>query len=597
MNDTCVQEGEGQPLATARRVDQVCKSFETAWRASPGDPRIEDFLGPVPQPERSSVLRELVPLELELRQAQGETPLENEYKERFPDHGELIHVLFSEPGPDRTAFALDGPGSTVSGPDAEARVSSGVLGSPERPRRFADYELLEEIDRGGMGVIFKARQVGLNRLVAVKMIRAGILASEAEVGRFLAEAETIARLDHPHIVPIYEVGDCQGQPFFSMKLVRGGDLNKHRSCLAKSPRAIALLLAAIARAVHHAHQQGVLHRDLKPANILLDDDGRPYVTDFGLAKWLGVERSFSQSSIVGTPAYMAPEQALGHRDDVGAASDVYSLGAILYQLLTGRPPFQADSVMDALLMVLEQDPIRPRSIDPQVDPALERICLKCLEKQPTRRYASAQSLAEDLERYLENGELVANREGIAWRLRRWARREPALVCHLSALSAYGLLQALAYTLRSEIGSIQAPVEIAILSVWALASIAFQSISRSGWGANLARIAWASTDLVALTAVLWTEQAWPASQVACYLLLVAGSGLWFREFLVWLLTALSVTAYLGLVLAERALSLPWANQQRPDVVVTALVVAGLIVGYQVKRVRALSHSLDVVRSDS
>jgi serine/threonine-protein kinase len=587
---------EAQSLESARRIDQVCLRFEAAWRAAPGDVRIEAFLDPTPEPERSALLRELVILELDLRRARGESPSEREYLERCPRHGDLIHALFFDPDRDTTAWVPGGgTDPTATGSNTGLRAPTAATEPSGRPLRFGDYELLEEIDRGGMGVIFTARQLRLNRVVAVKMIRAGLLASRADVRRFLAEAEVAAGLDHPHIVPIYEVGDCQGQPYFSMKLIPGGSLARHRARLAGSPRAIATLMATVARAVHHAHERGILHRDLKPSNILLDAAGQPHVGDFGLARWLEGDRGMTQSgAILGTPSYMPPEQAAGRSEDMTPASDVYSLGAILYELLAGRPPFQADSAMDTLLQVLEQDPVRPRSLDPGIDPGLEAICLKCLEKEPTRRYGSAGALADDLERYLRDEALEACRDALGTRPRRWARREPALACHLGALALYGLLLGLMYALRGEIGGARQLGVLAVLLLWALASLALQSLMRRDRRADGVRLAWAVIDLVALTGVLWFERAWPSSQVACYLLLIAGSGLWFRERLVWLTTALGVIAYLSLVVATRARGLPWADQQRPDIVVAALVVAGLVVGYQVKRLRTLSRSLDLRR---
>jgi predicted Ser/Thr protein kinase len=304
------------------------------------------------------------------------------------------------------------------------------------PCRFAGYELLEEIGRGGMGIVYRARQVGLDREVAVKMILRGPLASGVDRQRFRVEAEATARLEHASIVPVYEVGESQAGPYFSMKYIRGRTLSSLLAQQTLPPREAARILAAVARGVHYAHRHGILHRDLKPSNILVDQQGQPLVTDFGLAKRTGNGAVITQTGdVLGTPAYMAPEQAAGDRGQVGPASDVYSLGAILYHLLTGRPPFQAPSPVDTLLMVLEQDPVPPRMLNPQADRDLEMIALRCLQKPADLRYATAADLAADLEAYL-NDEPIAARSGQFRQLLTQAFRETH---HAPVLENWGLL--------------------------------------------------------------------------------------------------------------------------------------------------------------
>ncbi len=276
------------------------------------------------------------------------------------------------------------------------------------PMVVGDYELLEEVGRGGMGVVFRARQISLNREVAVKMILRGRLASDVDLQRFLAEAGATARLEHLNIVPVYEVGDVEGRPFFSMQYVRGETLADR---LIEGPlpqRDAAQIIATVARAIDFAHRRGVLHRDLKSSNILLARDGTPMVTDFGLAKETGNAESLTHSGmLVGTPAFMSPEQAGGQGGEVGPASDIYSLGCVLYHALTGRPPFVADSPMLLVLKVLEQDPTPPRALRPTLDRDLEMICVRCLQKPADLRYASAGQLADDLEAFLRDERILA----------------------------------------------------------------------------------------------------------------------------------------------------------------------------------------------
>jgi serine/threonine-protein kinase len=308
------------------------------------------------------------------------------------------------------------------------------LASP-LPRPFGDYDLLDEVGRGGMGVVYRGRQRSLNRIVAVKMVREAHLASPNDAARFRAEAEAAARLKHPNIVTVHEFGTIDGQAYFAMEYVPGLSLAQRLAGeTLPAPRDAARLIAAVARAVHHAHTQGILHRDLKPANVLLADE-HPKVTDFGLAKRIDHAESLTKSGdVVGTPSYMAPEQATG-RKELTPAADVYSLGAMLYELLTGRPPFQASSQVDTLLLVIEQEPVRPRDLNPNIDRDLELIALKCLQKPPDLRYASAEELAADLEAYA-NGEAVSTRpSGLGYLVARMLRETH----HAAVLENWGVL--------------------------------------------------------------------------------------------------------------------------------------------------------------
>jgi WD40 repeat protein/tRNA A-37 threonylcarbamoyl transferase component Bud32 len=329
---------------------------------------------------------------------------------------------------------------TVAPPGPETITAGG--GSTPSPlltgRRFGDYELLDELARGGMGVVYKARQVSANRIVALKMILSGRYASATDVQRFRQEAEAAANLDHPNILPVYDVGEVEGQSYFTMKLVEGGSLADHVRRLAADPGAAAAVMEQVARGVHYAHQRGVLHRDLKPSNILLADPATPVIADFGLAKKVEADSSLTQSgAILGTPSYMAPEQACGSKE-ITTVADTYSLGAILYELLTGQPPFKGASVAQTLRMVEEQDPIPPRKLNPKCDPDLESIVLRCLEKDPGRRYGTAGALADDLAAWRRGEAVTARRAGPGRRAWKWVRRNPT-VAGLSAAVALALL--------------------------------------------------------------------------------------------------------------------------------------------------------------
>ena len=380
---------------------------------------------------------------------QGFDVSQDQWIARHPDCADQLREFFSgrqlladvvSPAVNAGTSAVNAPTMLPGEPSAKLRSAE-----PFRVRYFGEYELLEEIARGGMGVVFKARQVTLKRIVALKMILSGQFAGDEDVKRFHAEAQAAARLDHPNIVPIFEIGQHEGQHYFSMAFVKGESLARRVAEGPLPPREAARLMKLVADAVAYAHVEGVVHRDLKPANVLLDQDGEPRVTDFGLAKRTSTESVAAQGvgstteltktgQVLGTPSYMPPEQACGKTDEIGPLSDVYSLGAMLYCLLAGRPPFQAASPLDTLLQVLHKEPVPVRQLDPNVPRDLETICLKCLEKEPRRRYASARALSDDLNRFL-NGEPVKarpiSRPARAWR---WCRRN-RVVAGLTAIVA------------------------------------------------------------------------------------------------------------------------------------------------------------------
>jgi len=325
---------------------------------------------------------------------------------------------------------------------SDANAAPHVRKAPRPPKtlaEFGDYELLEEIGRGGQGVVYRARQRSLNRTVALKVIGLGHWATQAHLKRFRLEAEAAASLEHPGIVPIHEVGERDGSCYFSMKFVEGGQLDAVAKREPIPPRRAAELIAKIARIVHYAHEHHILHRDIKPGNILLDQKGEPHLTDFGLARLVETESTVTRTmEVLGTPSYMAPEQAVGNNAQLTSATDVYGLGAVLYQLLTGHPPFAGGTTYETIRLVLDTEPRQPRLWSPKVDRDVSTICLKCLEKDPKRRYSSALALAEDLERWLKHEPIQARRSGIFARSQKWMRRSPTsalLAASLVALSA------------------------------------------------------------------------------------------------------------------------------------------------------------------
>jgi WD40 repeat protein len=443
------------------RRGEVVERFEEAWQRGEG-PDLEAYLPPPGSPGRAGLLVDLVNVDLERRLTAGEPARVEGYLGRYPelaaDPDALLDLILAEyelrraregdvpfgdyacrfralRAPLRRRWPAAGGAATAGPGTADTRPEAAAPGAGEGRPDVPGYEVLGELGRGGMGVVYRARQAGLNRVVALKMILAGVHAGAEEVMRFRAEAEAVARLQHPNVVQVYEVGEHAGLPYFSLEYCPGGSLDRKLAGTPLPPAEAAALVETLARAVQAAHDKGVVHRDLKPANVLLAADGSLKVTDFGLAKRLGEAGRTATGAVLGTPSYLAPEQAAGARAEIGPACDVWALGAILYECLTGRPPFRGATAVDTLQQVVADDPVPPRALQPKVPRDLETVCLKCLEKQPGRRYATALELADDLRRFRAN-EPVRARPTPAWeRAAKWARRRPARAALLGVSGA------------------------------------------------------------------------------------------------------------------------------------------------------------------
>jgi serine/threonine-protein kinase len=482
----------------------------------------------------------------------------------------------------KRATAIDPEAPTLAPDVAQAQVEAPATSGT----RFGNYELLGELGRGGMGVVYKARQRDLDRIVALKMILGNHLASEEQVRRFHTEARAIARLRHPHIVQVYESGQVQGQHYFAMEYVEGQGLDQRlRNGPLAAEDAVRQLLPVVA-AVAELHRHGILHRDLKPANILLGPGGRPVLADFGLAKLRDADHRLTCSgAIVGTPSYMAPEQAAGK--EVGPASDVYSLGAILYEMVTGRPPFRASTPLDTLVQVLEGEPTLPRLVRPEIPRPLELVCLKCLEKAREGRYPDASALHAELERFLNGDAVGAQPQGLAQRFVRWTRREPALAAHLGTIALGSGLHELGYQLRHTMPLTSHLLVQGLLAVLALVAVLLSRGLRSERWSGTVRYTWAALDVVLLTAILHVSHALDSPLVVLYPLYIGASGLWFQVRLVGWATFVSELGYATLLTSAVLEGRPLETPHRHAILMVALALQGFITAYQVQRMRVLS----------
>lgn len=475
---------------------------------------------------------------------------------------------------------------------------------------FGDFELIREIGRGGMGVVYMARQKSLGRIVALKMILGGRWSSDALVSRFHGEARLAASLRHPHIIRVHEAGELHGQHFLVMEYVDGRSLDRLADGEPLSAERAARYTATIAEAVEYLHQSGIVHRDLKPSNVLVDSDDRVYVTDFGLAKLMDADSQLTRTGeLLGTASYMSPEQAAGRTAEVGPRSDIYSIGAILYHLLTGRPPHLGESTFDVLVQVMEREPELPRRLNPRTPRSLEQICLKCLEKAPENRYASAAAVAADLERFLQNEPIEAKASSWPGRVLRWARREPALATRLGALAGFVTLEMFDYHVMSQMwGKLEhytlwgfhLPM-LALATAWGIASVVFQQWLERSRHPTTVRLAWSACDIMMLLIGLLIADGVASGLVAVFPLLIVASGLWSQIRVVWFTTLLSVAGYLALAVDFHLRRVDLQAKydlafDRHLAFAVAMLLLGATTAHQVGRLRSLGRYFESRRRD-
>jgi len=566
-----------EPTAPADRLDQAVAEYLTAVESG------------------------VVPDRAELLGRFGD--ISDELTRFFADHDRLtglaepIRALIANA--DETPRQTGGSDATISfDPTAPRLDSSPEAGATAAGQRIGDYEVIRELGRGGMGVVYQARHVTLNRVVALKMILGGQFAADDDRERFKAEARAAAALDHSGIVSIYEIDQWLGQPFFAMPLVEGPSLAEMIQPGPLSPQLATRLIRKIVAAVAYAHDHGVIHRDLKPANILLAgatenraslESCEPKITDFGLAKRLDGESQLTASGqLLGTPLYMSPEQAAGRIREVGPAADIYSLGAILYVMLTGQPPFWSDNPVEVILQVLESDPPLPRSIRPEIPRELEWICLKCLEKKPADRYVSAQDLADDIDRYLRHEPVEARLPTWGQQLRRWMRRQPVLAWHTLCLGSILLLMQGIFLAHPE-RELAYHLKISgIVCVWLAVNYLCQWMQSRERDAPWSHYFWIGADAALLTALLSQLDPSPGLLVASYFVLICISGLFFETRLVAFTTAAVALAAFVLFLLRPAEAEPLHYAL---LFLASLVMTGCVVGYQVWRMGVLREYYD------
>lgn len=587
--------------ALERTIDEICDRYEQSWSVDE-TPRIEDWLAGAMGKLRDELTRELVLTDVELHRRHAGAIVPARYDSLYEERPQWLADAIAEAHrPGSTAPTL-APSSTHDDSLAPAPSSGGNGGDnsggsgdgnvervdPLVGAKLGNYQIIRRIARGGMGVVYEARDTKLDRLVALKTIVGGSLASLEAVRRFQSEAQSAARIEHPGIVPIHDVSSHNEIHYYVMGLVEGESLQAQLERESFTMMQAVSLVERIARAVAHAHRGGIVHRDLKPANVLIDKDGQPRITDFGLAKQMDSDRNLTVAGqVLGTPGYMAPEQASGAAD-VGAAADIYAIGAILYALLTGEPPFSADNYLETLQLVQTESPQSPREKRREIPKDLETVCLTCLAKLPAARYESAEALADDLRRVI-NGERVLARPWSVWtRLGIGIRRRPALaITFLSLVPLYAWhlfrwwTDSPFWTVRNH------NVVSAIVVTWLCVSTLFQRQLLRTRSREPVIFGWAAFELLMLTIFLGYFDGPSSGYVMGYLLLVAAAALRQNAKLVLFVTVASLLSYAGLLI-EASLRRPHKLPDHVDhciMLFVSLIVLGLSQLFMLRRANA------------
>ena len=575
-----------------KRIGPICDAFEAEIRCG-AEPLIEDFLAKGIASDRSTLLLELLKLDREYRVATGNLlPFVN-YVTRFPNDENFLRSVFME-------------AETIA-PNAAVPSMPKNL-SRDLPRRLGQYELLKVLGQGGMGVVYRARQYAGEipiREVALKLVRTdqwfGVESTQNGVllARFREETRFAAQLQHDNIVRVYDVGQIDGLDYFSMEMIDGTDLSSVIKLQQLSYFKIAETLVSVALAISFAHAKGIVHRDLKPSNILLDSQLKPYVADFGLAKsTIGNSDLTQTGQVLGTAGYMAPEQAAGDYKNVGVFADIYGLGGLLYFCLTGQAPFVSENILDALVQVLESEPIPPRTLKPQIPRSLELICMRCLEKKPEDRYANAREVAEDLERFLNGLPTHAKPPTLIDRLRRIGRRSPVISAHLGAIGLAFIIGQLQFAMSASRGDLYYHSQVSFITLaWIAVSVVCGFLEGSKRFEAMVATFWLCADSVFLTfliSMLSDPIHPPGAILIGYPMVVVGGGMFFRARMVVLVTIVTMLSYLVLLILE---SYMLNNLFQHAIFLVLLACIGICSLHQVRRFRMLSNYIESRREHS